>query len=136
MTEASYPYTGRLSTCKYNAARGVTNVRSFTNIPANNPSALLQAVAKQPVSVAVQASSSHFMSYRSGILDSTTCGTNLNHAVTLVGYGRDAARGIDYWIIKNSWGTAWGEKGYIRIRRTPSGAGICGMYKMNSYPTL
>lgn len=41
MTEASYPYTGRVSTCKYNAARGVTNVRSYTNVPANNPKALL-----------------------------------------------------------------------------------------------
>lgn len=74
------------------------------------------------------------MSYRSGILDSTSCGTNLNHAVTLVGYGTENGR--DYWIIKNSWGTGWGERGYIRIRRTTSGAGICGIYKMNSYPNL
>lgn len=75
------------------------------------------------------------MQYKSGVLDTTSCGTRLNHAVNIVGYGRDNATGKDYWIIKNSWGTDYGERGYIRIKRE-GGAGICGMNKLAAYPTL
>lgn len=96
---------------------------------------MLNAVAKQPVSIAVYASSAAFLAYKSGVMDSPSCSTRVNHAVTLVGYGSE--NGKDYWIVKNSWGASWGEKGYIRIKRDmTSGPGICGMYKLNSYPTL
>ena len=50
--------------------------------------------------------------------------SGINHAVTLVGYGSDSATGLDYWIVKNSWGKSWGESGYFRIRR---GNGTCGI---------
>jgi len=77
-----------------------------------------------------------FQSYTSGIISSTTCGTTLDHAVLVIGYGTDA--GTDYWLLKNSWGTTWGEEGYFRIIRdmTTSGPGVCGLQMEPIYPTL
>jgi C1A family cysteine protease len=88
------------------------------------------------VSVAIEADTSVFQSYKSGVIKSTACGTQLDHGVLLIGYGTDATLG-DYWILKNSWGPSWGEKGFFRIQRTSkTGAGICGLQKEPSYPTL
>ncbi len=97
---------------------------------------MLNAVARQPIAVGVASSSGSFLSYKSGILDSTGCGTNLTHAVNIIGYGTE--NGIPYWIVKNSWGTKWGEKGYMRIKRdtTNGGPGICGINKLASYPSV
>ena len=71
-----------------------------------------------------------FKLYKSGVLDDTACGTSLNHSVLAVGYT------ADYWIVKNSWGPNWGDKGYIKIAYKETGAGICGINQMNSYPTF
>ena len=68
--------------------------------------------------------------YTSGVLDSTACGTQLNHAAVAVGYTDN------YWIVKNSWGEKWGDNGYIKIKYDETGAGICGINQMNSYPTF
>ena len=65
------------------------------------------------------------MLYQSGVLDDATCdGTDLNHAIVLVGYGNK--EGEDYWLAKNSWGSSWGEQGYLRIAIAPD-VGICGI---------
>ena len=66
-----------------------------------------------------------FKSYRGGIFADPDCGTTLNHAALVVGWNRDGG-GTPYFIIRNSWGTTWGEQGYMRIRLT-DGPGICGM---------
>jgi C1A family cysteine protease len=50
----------------------------------------------------------------------------LNHAVVIVGEGVDATSSLPYWLIRNSWGTNWGEAGYMRLAITDSGYGICG----------
>jgi C1A family cysteine protease len=87
--------------------------------------------------VGVDASSSVFMFYTGGVITSSSCGTAVNHAVTIVGYGTDATTNTPYWIVKNSWGSWWGESGYVRIARTFSqDAGVCGIYTMSSYPTI
>ena len=59
-------------------------------------------------------------------MDSTLCGTNLDHAVLAVGYGTDAASGKEYWLVKNSWGDTWGDKGFVKIG-FQSGEGVCGI---------
>jgi len=89
---------------------------------------LLNAVALGPVSAAVSASS--WQTYQSGIL--SKCGSDLDHAVLIVGYGSEG--GVDYWIAKNSWGTSWGEKGYIRVARQASGPGTCAIAVADAYP--
>jgi len=89
-------------------------------------------VANQPVSVAINGEDYAFRFYDSGVLGGE-CGTDLNHAITAVGYGT-AADGSRYWLMKNSWGASWGEGGYVRIRRGVRGEGVCGLAKLPSYP--
>ena len=63
------------------------------------------------------------------------CGTSLDHGVLAVGYGNE--NGKDYWLVKNSWGTGWGEKGYFKLKRDDAnGPGMCGILLSASYPTL
>ena len=64
------------------------------------------------------------MSYVKGVYDDENCDSQLNHSMTLVGYGNE--NGSEYWIAQNSWGDSWGEKGYIRVAVKP-GDGICGI---------
>ena len=75
----------------------------------------MKAVAITPTTTGVAASSSVFLYYSGGIITSSACGTGVNHAVLVIGYGRDNALNMDYWLLKNSWGTWWGEKGYFRL---------------------
>jgi len=90
------------------------------------------AVAKQPVSVSIEADKAVFQQYKSGIFDSTSCGTNLDHATLVVGYGSE--NGTEYWIMKNSWGSRWGEDGYMRLAIEETGEGICGIQHQPLYP--
>ncbi|CDW78348.1 UNKNOWN [Stylonychia lemnae] len=134
--ETTYPYATRKNACVYQPKFGLFNVKTFVNVAFNDPAAHLAAVALQPLSIGLAASNSVFQLYKSGIIDSPTCGTSVDHAVLLIGYGKDLT-GVSYWIIKNSWGVYWGERGYARIRRdTTKGPGMCGLLQMSSYPVL
>lgn len=68
-----------------------------------------------------------FFNYVSGVISGTSCGTDLNHAVTAVGYGTDAETGLNYYLVRNSWGADWGDKGYVKIAREGDGYGVCGI---------
>ncbi|GAU43703.1 hypothetical protein TSUD_254320 [Trifolium subterraneum] len=132
-TEANYPYTGVKGKCK-KARYGGVKITSYEQVPSNSEDSLLKAVANQPVAVAID-TSGLFELYSSGIFTGE-CGTNLIHAVTIVGYGT-SNDGIKYWLVKNSWGTEWGEQGYIRIKRDiDAKEGLCGIAKNAWYPTI
>ena len=131
--ETAYPYTARDGTCKYDSSKGKVNVKSVANVGAKSVSQLKAAIAKGPTSVTVEADRTVFQSYRSGILNSTACGTQLDHAITAVGYGTSST-GQDYYIVRNSWGASWGDKGYINIAAV-NGVGICGIQQVSVWPT-
>ncbi|XP_074290007.1 KDEL-tailed cysteine endopeptidase CEP2-like [Silene latifolia] len=131
--ERYYPYKGRNGKCNKaklkNHAAKITGYKSVTN---DNEKRLQAAVAKQPISVAIDAAGSEFQLYKGGIFDGF-CGTNLNHGVTIVGYGQK--KGKKYWLVKNSWGAGWGEHGYVRMRRDiKRKTGLCGIAMDASYP--
>jgi len=120
MTESDYPYTGRDGQCKFDASKGVCPVKSWirpTSMSTRSESELAAGCAEYGVvSIAIDASSWEFQTYASGVYNPSSCSsTALDHAVGLVGYGTEGSQ--DYWIVRNSWGTSWGEQGYIRIIR-------------------
>lgn len=129
-TEEDYPYHAKDEDCKDDKCTAAIHIKGYEDVPAMDGEALKQAVSKAPVSVAVEADSAVFQMYTGGVVDSTACGTSLNHGVLAVGYTDE------YWIVKNSWGASWGDKGYIKIAYKATGAGICGINQMNSYPTF
>merc|ERR1719450_1660916 len=136
-TEGSYSYEGRAGTCRATSCTvGIPKggVTGYKDVAKDDMNALMEAVAQQPVSIAIEADLPTFQLYKSGVL-STICGANLDHGVLAVGYGNDA--GKDYWKVKNSWGTTFGEAGYIRLLRGKSGAGECGLLSgPPSYPVV
>lgn len=128
---ASYPYIGVDSKCK--SCVPVAHFSSCSDVKPNDQISLLNAVSMGPVSVALSADTKYFQAYSGGVLDAVACYTELNHGVLIVGYGID--NGQKYWNVKNSWSSAWGERGYIRILRSDStnDAGICGIAMQPSF---
>ncbi|XP_042910061.1 cathepsin L-like peptidase [Parasteatoda tepidariorum] len=135
-TEDSYPYTAQDGDCHFNKYNVGATCTGYVDTPSGDEDALMKAVATVgPVSVAIDASQTSFQLYKSGIYDEPYCGnqkSNLDHAVLIVGYG--AQNGTDYWIVKNSWGTSWGEQGYIKMSRNRGNQ--CGIATLASYPLV
>jgi cathepsin F len=124
MMGSAYKYKARKSTCKFKPSMSAVKIKGITS-PGKDENKILQMLYKEgPLAVAINAKYLQF--YRGGVLDMSKYKCNpsqLNHAVTLVGYGSTSS-GVPYWIAKNSWGSGWGESGYFRIRR---GKGVCGI---------
>jgi KDEL-tailed cysteine endopeptidase len=137
-SHSEYPYKSSSGSCKDKSGNGIVSTSGYVKLPAKDPDALLKAVAKQPVSVAVASSTSAMFFYKGGIISGSKCDGVVNHAVLAIGYGHDAATGMDYWIVKNSWGSSWGENGFFRVQRTTArNSGVCGILSQYSvYPTI
>ena len=133
-TESSYAYMGNNNECK--SCSSTAKFSSCVDVTSKNEVELQYAVSKGPVSVAIEADTRVFQLYKSGIITSSDCGTNLDHGVLIVGYGSE--NDLDYWIVKNSWGSSWGEDGYVRISKSSSTdtEGICGIAIQPSYPVV
>uniref|UniRef100_A0A1B6M4I2 Cathepsin L n=1 Tax=Graphocephala atropunctata TaxID=36148 RepID=A0A1B6M4I2_9HEMI len=134
-TEKSYPYEAQDDTCRYKPKnRGATD-SGYVDITSGSEKALQKAVAKVgPISVGIDASHNSFQLYKSGVYKEPACSSSeLDHGVLAVGYGK-AKSGGAYWLVKNSWGTGWGMKGYIMMARNHHN--MCGIATMASYPTV
>lgn len=139
-SEESYPYISATGTEKcQTTCDNLPNsqIQSWVDVESSD-NALMQAVALQPVSVAIEADQIDFQFYKSGVLTSD-CGTTLDHGVIVVGYGSDTEGTNDYYLVKNSWGTTWGDEGYIKLGRGSQyndGQGQCGILLQASYPII
>ena len=133
--EEYYPYHGSQGPCDTETATKfqIFRISGSYATQGRSEEELLKAVAGQPVSVDIDASSREFQLYESGVFTGP-CGIQSTHVVNIVGYGV-TADGTKYWIMKNSWGTGWGEDGYMKILKDRgSPGGLCGLNQQVVWP--
>jgi len=129
-TEADYPYvsgtTKKAGTCNTKCTKVANSAPpKYVDVKVNSDDAMVSALNIAPVSVAIEADQSAFQLYKSGVF-TAACGTSLDHGVLAVGYGTEGTQ--EYYKVKNSWGTSWGESGYIRLAKGVSQKqGQCGI---------
>lgn len=121
---SGYPYEAkhgecRASSCDVAVSKG--SIAGYYSV-ASSAVALKSAIADGPVTVSVAGGSFDYQGYSSGVLTGTSCGTSLNHGNVAVGFGMDG--GIEYFLVRNSWGPTWGEGGYIRLG---AAGNVCGI---------
>ncbi|XP_063334150.1 pro-cathepsin H-like [Pelmatolapia mariae] len=133
MREEDYPYKAFEGKCHFEPSLAAAFVRDVVNITSYDEKAMVDAVARlNPVTFGFDVTAD-FKHYKEGVYSSTQCKNTtdkVNHAVLAVGYGTEK-NGVPYWIVKNSWGTAWGKDGYFLIER---GKNMCGLAACSSYP--
>lgn len=134
-TEKSYPYEAEDDKCRYRPSKSGAVDRGFVDIPEGDERKLKAAVATiGPVSIAIDASHQSFQFYAEGVYYEPECNaTQLDHGVLVVGYGTDE-EDSDYWLVKNSWNTTWGDEGYIKMSRNRENN--CGIASSASYPLV
>lgn len=132
-SEGDYNYTAKDGVC-WTAAekRVVATINNYTDVKPKSADQMAAAVMKNPVSIAIEADHPYFQHYKSGILtNETACGEKLDHGVLVVGMD------TDYWIVKNSWGPGWGDKGYVKLSKDVSDPrGMCGLLTQPTYPVV
>ena len=146
-TEQAYPYvsgtTTVTGTCQKTCSKvSGSAVQSVVNVKPKSDADMMTALSKTVVSIGIQADQSSFQLYKSGVFTGA-CGSSLDHAVALTGYGSQS--GLDYYILRNSWGQSWGQSGYMLIGKGNdpatgkpynNGAGQCGLLMEASYPVM
>ncbi|KAL3820343.1 hypothetical protein ACJIZ3_006248 [Penstemon smallii] len=127
-----YPYQASKELCNADMTSSLAvTITGFEHVPPSNETAMVLAVANQPVAVTIDPGLFQF--YMSGVLTGA-CGTSGAHAVAIIGYGT-SEDGTKFWLGKNSWGAFWGENGFFRIERDVDVVGgMCGLALGVSYP--
>ncbi|XP_030250976.1 cathepsin L1-like [Sparus aurata] len=130
-SEASYPYIGQESQCHYDSRYPAATCSGYNWLPKGDEKTMKHALATiGPISVVVNSQGMKF--YKKGVYNDPSCSKQLDHAVLAVGYGK--LNGQDYWLVKNSWGRNWGERGYILMARNKNDQ--CGIAQEAIYPTM
>jgi len=130
--ENDYKYTAKDGSCRASSFAGKVSAQSNVSVAAGTSASLQAAIEKGPVSVTIEADTRVFQGYTGGVLNSASCGTQLDHAVTAIGWGTDGSQA--YYMVRNSWGASWGEKGYIKIATQANGKGVCGIQQISVFP--
>ncbi|KAG8449846.1 hypothetical protein GDO86_016497 [Hymenochirus boettgeri] len=132
-SESSYPYHAMDEQCHYDASGNSSSCAKYIEIVPGTEDNLKQALATVgPISVAIDGRQPSFFLYKSGVYNDPACSQEVNHGVLAVGYG--SLNGKDFWLLKNSWGTNYGDQGYVRIARNQGN--LCGVASYTSYPEL
>ncbi|XP_002980232.2 mexicain [Selaginella moellendorffii] len=133
---ADYPFVGEAGACKHKEKQGKVSLKEFESIEGTDKAIeknMLKAVHNQPLTAVIDGSKAEFKSYAGGIYKGP-CAESGSLSVLVVGYGSE--NGDKYWIIKNSWGTEWGENGYMKLECNSNiFGGRCGIYINVFYPT-
>ena len=125
MGDFIYPYTSEQGECLYSEEHGQAMVKNYINVLPHDPQQLMLAVKMGPVAASISAQSPTFQFYSKGIISDEECSKHeVDSAVAIVGYGIED--GTAYWLIKNSWGTSWGQDGYGKVAMV-GGHGICNI---------
>ena len=130
-SNSSYQYKAKDQYC--NTSCNIlkhTDIKTCYDVLPKKEHLFLSYLEKQPLSVAIQANGMNFQHYKNGIFDDINCyNGQLDHGVLAVAYDENTIT------LKNSWGTFWGENGYINLQRTGNGPGVCGVLMMASFPS-
>ncbi|XP_034477321.1 cathepsin L-like [Drosophila innubila] len=130
-TEASYPYRGLAGKCRFNKKLIGAKINKYYQSSPGNERALVHNVAKGPVVAVISRDAFRF--YKKGVFHNPKCSKSPDVSVLIVGYGTCENCG-DYWLLKTSLGTSWGEKGYMKIARNRNN--ICGIASRAYYPII
>lgn len=128
MLDSDYPYTAMDGICQYDASKIAATISSYVSVTPSQPDQLKAALANQPVAISIDYHNLATRYYKAGVITSETCLNQvaLSHSVLAVGYGTDRVTGLDYFLVKNSFGVTWGELGFAKFARE-SGDGPCGI---------
>jgi cathepsin L len=134
--EDDVPYKTKTHSCMNDRCENRTYFSDCKILPHGRPSVMMRYIQFHPLSAAIQANHPVFTFYKSGVITTPVCGDNPDHGVLIVGYGTED--GIDYWLVKNSWGTDWGDNGYVKIGRdmNSNDYGVCGIASDVSFPLV
>ncbi|XP_017044214.1 procathepsin L-like [Drosophila ficusphila] len=136
-TKQSYPYQPQTDACRWNPKSSAGTLRSYVTLNNNDEREMAEVVYNiGPVTASIDHVHEEFTQYVSGVLRIPGCRSarmKLSHSMLVVGFGTDPTWG-DYWLIKNSYGTSWGENGYVRLAR--NAGNMCGIASYPQYPIL
>ena len=127
------PYCKKSDSCHFDPSKAAVQIASWASLSSDEETLKAQLYQNGPVSIAIDATALYV--YWGGVIQGHLCSSdkgNMDHAVLLVGYGSEKnmwGKETPYWLVKNSWGKDWGEKGYFKLAR---GSNVCGVA---NYPT-